>query len=142
MPALLNAKHEHFCQLIAGGLSATKAYINAGYSAAGASTSASRLLQNAEVRARASELKAAVSSTAIERIAVDRAWVLATLKRNAERAEDRGDGSTVNRACELIGKELGMFRERQEISGSDGGPLDSTITVTFVRPQAEPEAAA
>ena len=61
---------------------------------------------------------------------VTRGWVLARLAENARRAmqgepvllrglptgEYRYDGSVVNRALELLGKELGLFRERQENS--------------------------
>ena len=43
MPLLTNSKHEQFAQLVAKGASATKAYVSAGYSKAGADASASRL---------------------------------------------------------------------------------------------------
>lgn len=54
-----NAKHERFAAFVAAGLSATAAYIKAGYSdksANGAEVSASRLLRNAKVGARIAEL--------------------------------------------------------------------------------------
>jgi hypothetical protein len=63
---------------------------------------------------------------ATEALAIDRAWVLASLKENALRAlqavpvDDRGrlykyDGNVANRALELLGKELGMFIDRSEV---------------------------
>jgi Terminase small subunit len=62
---LSNAKHEQFAQGVAKGLSATLAYTSAGYSAAGASQSARRLLRNAQVCARVQEIVATVSQATI-----------------------------------------------------------------------------
>src|SRR5215467_4864524 len=86
MPTLKNPKHEHFAQLIASGESPTKSYALAGYSDKGAAQSANRLLKDAKIRARISELQAAVSERAVEKAAVDRAWVLARLKENVDRS--------------------------------------------------------
>jgi hypothetical protein len=36
---------------------------------------------------------------------------LQKLRENAERAKRRGQGAVVNRALELIGREIGMFRD-------------------------------
>jgi phage terminase small subunit len=52
MAVLENSKHEQFALLVAKGVSASKAYVSAGYSAAGAKVSASRLLTNANVCSR------------------------------------------------------------------------------------------
>jgi hypothetical protein len=134
MTALRNSKHEHFVQLVAAGETPTKAYTLAGYSEKGAHASANRLLRNATVQARVTELQKAVSERAVEKASVDRAWVLAQLRENVDRAmqvvevmdskgkptgEFRYEGQVANRALELIGKELGMFRERLEINFLD-----------------------
>ncbi len=134
MAPLKNSRHEHFAQLVASGQSPTKAYTLAGYSEKGAHASANRLLRVATVSARVTELQKAVSERAVEKASVDRAWVLAQLRENAERAmqavevldskgkptgEFRYEGGVANRALELIGKELGMFRERLEINFLD-----------------------
>lgn len=134
MAPLKNSKHEHFAHLVASGQSPTKAYTLAGYSEKGAYASANRLLKNAEVRARVTELQRAVSERTVEKVSVDRAWVLARLRENADRAmqavevldhkgkptaEYRYEGAVANRALELLGKELGMFRERLEINFLD-----------------------
>lgn len=131
MAVLKNSKHEHFAQLVAGGQSPTKAYALAGYSEIGAHASAARLLRNATIRARVTELQKAVSERTAEKISVDRAWVLARLRENVDRAmqvveitdskgkptgEYRYEGQVANRALELLGRELGMFRERLEIT--------------------------
>jgi hypothetical protein len=67
MPEPPNPKHEKFVQNIARGLSPTKAYISAGFSPKGASTSAPRLLRNASVCSRIAELKQLVCNNTTQR---------------------------------------------------------------------------
>jgi hypothetical protein len=65
MAVLDNSKHEHFALLVAKGVSASKAYTSAGYSAKGSAPSASRLLTNAKVCARIRELQETLSAGTI-----------------------------------------------------------------------------
>jgi hypothetical protein len=65
MPVLGNIKHEQFALLVVKGVSATKAYVSAGYSPKGAQQSAARLLSNAEVSSRVRELEETVSAATI-----------------------------------------------------------------------------
>ena len=65
MALLNNSRHEHFAQAIAKGTSASKAYVLAGYSAKGARQSSARLLLNAVVCSRVSELQATLSARTI-----------------------------------------------------------------------------
>ena len=65
MAVLNNIKHERFAQAIAKGTSASKAYVLAGYSAKGARQSSARLLLNAVVCSRVSELKETLSARTI-----------------------------------------------------------------------------
>ena len=133
MPALENAKHELFAQEIAKGASQRDAYKAAGYevkSDAAADANASRLLTNAKVKARVAELQERISDVTVEKAAVSKAWVIAKLVENVERAmtaepvrdaqgnptgEYKYNGSVANRALELIGKEQGMFIDRSEV---------------------------
>jgi hypothetical protein len=57
MPVLTNPKHEKFALLLASGLSATKAYIKAGYSARGARQSAHALSTNPDISLRVAEAR-------------------------------------------------------------------------------------
>ena len=66
MPILSHTKHEQFAQSVAKGISATGAYISAGYSKAGAAASASRLMTNANVLARIKELKTATAASVVK----------------------------------------------------------------------------
>src|SRR5260370_41266902 len=66
MPILSHTKHEQFAQSVAKGISATAAYISAGYSKAGAAASASRLMTNGNVVARIKELKTATAASLVK----------------------------------------------------------------------------
>lgn len=132
MPILSNAKHELFSQGVAKGLDATEAYSKAGYK--GGKTAASRLLTNVNVVDRIKELQGKASDKAV----VDKAWVLQRLKENVETCMTmdfvkgpNGQPSTAfthnpaaaNKALELLGKELSMFKDQHEVTGKDGGPI-------------------
>ena len=136
--SLRNPRYERFAYGLAEGKPAYQAYIDAGFAKAGAAQSASRLLksQRAGIRERVAEIlqereqiDAAGTKLAIERIAIDKEWVIERLRENVERAMqaqpviDRAgnptgsyvyNGAAANRALELLGKELGMFIERRE----------------------------
>jgi phage terminase small subunit len=58
---LTTPQDEKFAMLMAKGLTPTKAYIKAGYSARGAHAGAWRLLQNADVALRVGELRMAIA---------------------------------------------------------------------------------
>ena len=86
MPALINPRHEHFATLVAGGMSASEAYSIAGFAGKGAAPSASRLAKSPTVACRIAELRNAISTRSVERVAVSREYVLSRLKQNVERA--------------------------------------------------------
>jgi len=57
-------------------------------------------------------------------IDVDVPYVIRKLVNTLERAEaGGGDYNSILRAAELLGKYLGMFVEKQEITGKDGAPI-------------------
>jgi phage terminase small subunit len=141
---LKNSKHEAFAQGLAKGLSADAAYQAAGYKPNRGN--ASVLKANQSIEARIAE----IMGKAAERVEVDKAWVLNNLKTVAERCmqavpvlDRRGEPVLVetangelspaytfqamgaNRALELIGKDLGMFVEKVEHTGKDGGPIET-----------------
>lgn len=109
MAALGNPRHEQFRELIAAGHTPARPYIVAGYSEKTAYTSGLRLLKMPAVRARVIELQHNVAQAAVERAAVDRDWVLPGLRKIAENGSSE---SARVRALELVGKELGMFKDR------------------------------
>lgn len=145
MPTLKNPKHERFAQELAKGTTAEKSYEAAGYKANRGN--ATKLKQNESILRRVPELLALrermhgqSTAKAIERVSLTKEWVLAKLIDNVQRAsqavpvldadgketgEYRYQGAVANRALELLGKHLGMFVELHELSGKDGGPIQT-----------------
>jgi len=134
MGILKNKRHEHFAQLVANGKTPPQAYVAAGYSEHGAAQSANRLLKNVEIANRVSELQRTIEEPAreraIEKTALERAWVIDQLMENVAMAKqavpvfDRKGNPTgiyeqnlaaANRALELLGKEVGMFKDQIKI---------------------------
>lgn len=137
MPFLVNPKHEHFAQLVANGVTATEAAKIVGYSEKRAAVTGSELVKNRNVCARITEFATAIMERAVEKLGIDKAWVIAELVDNVKTAkqavpvldnagkptaEYRQQLNAANRALELIGKELGMFVDRKEIRS---GPLSN-----------------
>ena len=142
---LKNPKHELFAQELASGTNASQAYRNAGFSDSRAN--ACRLQQDERIRQRVGELleerrkqHAKASEKAVQKLGLDRQWVLSKLVENVERGlqaravlddegkpigEYRYDGGVVNRALELLGVEQGMFIKRTE-TGQPGDFADLT----------------
>jgi phage terminase small subunit len=85
MPALGNARHEHFAQLTAEGRSGVDAYLEAGHQVSRkvAGVNASRLVKNPDVKARIAELEeqraamAAGTAEAVETLVRELALVFA-----------------------------------------------------------------
>jgi phage terminase small subunit len=143
---LSNSKHEQFAQLVAKGATATEAAQAVGYSEISARKQGSRLQTNADIRARIEELKKNIAEATVAEAGITNAWVVQKLKENVERAmqivavldPDGGqlgsykyDGNVANRALELIGKELGMFKT--EVKHSGEVKTSGTLRVEFVR---------
>lgn len=129
-------KQETFIREYMVDLNATQAAIRAGYSPKTASEQGSRLLSNVKVRTRIDELISARK----EKLELDAEWVLNRLMQVAnqsmkaepvmkwdyesrsmvETGEYTFDSSGANKALELIGKHLAMFKDKVEHSGSVG----------------------
>lgn len=135
MPILLKHQHELFAREVVAGRSNPDAAELVGLSRVYGST----LAANEEVAARIAELreeqergrKIAVAM-AVQKTGVSKAWVIEKLKQNVERAmqiqpvldPETGaptgvyvyEGGVANKALELIGKELGMFTQRVDVT--------------------------
>lgn len=129
MAALSNPKHERFAQEIAAGKSAAEAYGIAGFkpnrhNAAALARQQHVITRRDEILARREMVETKSTQKAIERAAIDKAWVLTRLQDVAERCMTvepvtDNDGEPIgeytfqaagaNKALELIGKHLQMF---------------------------------
>lgn len=138
MAALKNQRHELFAQSIAKGKTADEAYQEAGYKPNRGN--AATLKANQSISDRVQELK----DKAAEKVKIDIAWVLDRLVENVDRAlqkkpvlemvdgvwEESGEwkyeGNVANKALELLGKHLGMFVDKVEHTGKNGGPIETS----------------
>lgn len=137
----LTSKQEAFCNEYMVDLNGAQAAIRAGYSADSAKEIASENLTKPNISERIIELKA--ERQARTEITAD--YVLSNLKLVAERClqqeavteyrdgemvetgEFKFEHSGANKSLELLGKHLGLFVERREVTGSNGDPLTLLI---------------
>lgn len=130
----LTAKQQRFVEEYLIDLNATQAAIRSGYSEKTAQEQSSRLLSKAII----SEAVNAAQSKKSDSLGITTDWILDGLKTNFERAmqavevldrkgnptgEYEYQGSVANRALELLGKHRGMFSDKVELTGKDGGPV-------------------
>lgn len=146
---LKNERHEKFAQGIASGKAVSEAYKEAGYEPNRGN--ASRLKAQDSIKARVEELKRAVVESVIHRTALSKEYVLEALCDTLERCRQASpvldrkgeivmvenaegdlvpayvfDAKNVLRSAELIGKELGMFKQEVVHSGAIGRAGDLT----------------
>jgi phage terminase small subunit len=137
MSILKNQKHELFCQLIVEGKGIGDAYTLAGYEGAGAYQSGSQLLRKPKISARIEEMKANIVQAQEIRVGVSKGWVIEELQKVYKLSSKAGQFTPANKSLELLGKELGMFKERIEHSNPDGTGILTGVTVRYVEPKAE-----
>ncbi len=121
----LTPRQRCFVQEYLTDLNATQAAIRAGYSKKAAPSQGSRLMKNVEI-------KKAIEATQVERserIGVTQDDVIRGLLREAEYREDGSSHSARVAAWSHLGKHLGMFVDRLEQPGRDGGPITAVVNV-------------
>lgn len=144
MPELQNPRWENFCKLTAMGKNRADAYSGAGFhckTTAVASSRGSSLFGKLEIKARVNEIEKWVHEGAIEATMISREFVINEIKENMVMAKaakpvlDRNGEETgqykvdlgaANRGAELLGKELGMFRDRLDVHNLDNELADMT----------------
>jgi phage terminase small subunit len=125
----LSDKHKRFADEYLIDMNATAAYLRAGYTARGnsAEVNASRLLRNPKVQ----EYIESKQQKKAEKLDLTAEWVLNNYKQIVEKCmqaepvydkatkeiiEYKFDSSGANKALEMIGKHLGMFKDKLEIT--------------------------
>jgi phage terminase small subunit len=109
-----------------------KAAVEAGYSAKTANKIAYRLLKDPRVGAELEKRLANVEKDtriSAKRV-LDELADIAYLTQAGQTAYKAADRIT---ALSLIGKHLGLFKERMEVSGPDGAPIPTSLKIEFVR---------
>ena len=128
----LTPKQQAFVREYLVDLNAAGAYRRAGYAAKSdhvASVNAAALMAHHGIAAAIAEAQKARA----ERVELTQDYVLRGLKKEAE---DHGNGSSAAArvaAYKLLGQHLGMFTEKREITGPDGGPVLISV-VEVLRP--------
>lgn len=133
----LTAKQEAFCKEYLVDLNGTQAAIRAGYSEKTARQIADAMLSKVYIKARVQDLMDARSKR-VERTADDVLRDLQSVLTDAmQKVPDRdGNIAMINhsaalKALELEGKHRKMFSDKVELTGADGGPIQTSITVKF-----------
>lgn len=145
----LTPKQQAFVAEYLVDLNGAAAARRAGYSASNADKIASELLGKTRVR----EALAAAMEERSKRVEIDSDYVLKNLLEIVERCMQRApvihkgqqvvdedgnsvwcfDGKNAIKALELLGKHKGMWIEKQELTGANGGPVDNQLTIRLVR---------
>lgn len=76
-----------------------------------------RLSVKLEVTARVQELLGFSAEKVVEKLVIDREWIVSRLADLHEKAMKAKQFSPAARALELLGKDFGMFKERIELGG-------------------------
>ena len=139
----LTPKAQRFIDEYCVDMNGTQAAIRAGYSKRSARQIADQNLSKHDIREAIMKRRKELSEASF----LDAVYVLEGFKENFERAMtavpvlDRDgaktgeyvyQGAVANRALELIGKHLGMFKERLEHSGPDSGPIRHQRTIADI----------
>lgn len=120
---LANQKHERFCQVCAGGANATQAYKSVGYSKLSSSSGATQLAKKPEVLARIRWLRDQSAQFQISQIDFTKQRVLHRLDTLSRKAEAKKQYACAAKCEELIGREVGMFRDQVDHSFKWNGDL-------------------
>jgi phage terminase small subunit len=117
----LTIRQRRFCDEYVIDYDGSAAAIRAGYAPKGAPQQAHTLMMNSGVQAYIDYL---TQSKEAKITAVSPDYVVAKVVDTLDKADKKGNFTAVLRACELLAKHLGMFVERTELTGKDGGPLE------------------
>ena len=131
----LTPKQEAFAQAVASGMSQSDAY-RAAYKVRPTTKpetvnqAASRLMADSNVTARVEELRQPV----VEAAQITLASHLERLKALSQAAEDGGQYSAAITAEVARGKASGLYIDKTELTGKDGGPVNMNWQINFVKP--------
>jgi phage terminase small subunit len=134
---MLTLKQEAFCQAyIQNGGNASEAYRSV-YNATKSTDKsvnelASQLLKNVKVASRVAALRADIQKR--HELTVDD--ILAELEeaRQIELSASKPNTSSMVAASMGKAKVAGLIKDRQEVTGADGGPIQHSLAVKFVAP--------
>lgn len=115
----LSEKQRKFCDEYIIDFNATQAVLRAGYDTKYPNRMGREFLEHPGIRAVLHHL----TTERAKEVLIKPDYVINKITKTIERAESDNNHSAVLRGCELLARHLGMFIERQEISGPDGGAI-------------------
>ena len=124
----LTAKQQAFCEEYLVDLNATQAAIRAGYSEKTASEMGYENLSKPQIAEVITELMA--KRSAKTELTAD--WVIKGILANTLRAEQDDNLAMAFKGYELGGRHLKMFTDKQEITGANGGPIQTDSVFEFI----------
>ncbi len=116
----LNVRQRRFCEEYLIDYNATQALIRAGYVCKYPTRQSYQMLRNPAIRACIDKLTLERASTSV----LKPEYVTNKIVKTIEKAETDNNHAAVLRGCELLARHLGMFIERQEISGPNGSAIE------------------
>ncbi len=125
--ARLTEKQEKFAQNVAAGMSLIDSY-SAAYGADKSTTSATTLAKNPDVAQRIQDLRDPV----IVKKQISLEDHIYRLERLRDASEKLGQMSAAIKAEENIGKVLGFYVTKTELSGANGGPIDIRLVKQII----------
>ena len=133
----LNPKQARFVEEYLKEPNSTQAYIRAGYAERGARANAARLIALDSIRDAIGRGQAKLS----ERVHIDQAWVLSRLAHEAKLGADTDTKPNASRirAIELLGKHIGMFVDRSEVTVKRLDQMSEEELETFIGDDAPEE---
>ena len=127
----LSDKAQAFAREYPIDMNGTAAAIRAGYSPQSARKTACKLLKDPRIKA----LIDAAMGKAAAQAGLTQQQVLEDIARIGKKAERAKRFDAALRACELQGKYLKMWVEKHELTGKNGGPVQTEGAVTFYLPK-------
>ena len=116
----LTGLQRQFCEEYLKDMNATQAILRAGYKTNNPKQMAFQLMENQAIRIAIDGLRAERSKNSD----VTKDFVLRGIQKAIRLAEEAGNLNALLRGHELLARHLGMFVERTEISGPDGGAIE------------------
>jgi hypothetical protein len=132
MSILLTPKQETFALAVASGKTQSDAYreafnVRPTTKPETVNQQASRLMADCNISARVEELRKPIANKAMITLESH----IERLKELSELAIEQGQIAAAIKAEELCGKASGVYIEKRQITGADGGPVQHSIKVKF-----------
>ena len=129
---MLTPKQEAFALAVASGKTQSDAYreafnVRPTTKDTSVNVNASKLMADANIAQRVEELRKPIAEKAMITLESH----IQRLKELAELAIDQGQIAAAIKAEELCGKASGVYIEKRQITGADGGPVQHSVKVSF-----------